>query len=166
MAEREYLEAAGVENAFAKAVATVLKERPDNVLGRLANLISPAPVAAETYLETVGNTPLVKLNKCLPTEAKANVYAKFEMQNPGGSIKDRIARGIIEGAEKAGKLKPGMTIVEATSGNTGIAVAMVCAQRGYDCVICMAEPFSVERRKLMRMCGTRAQTANFRLAPA
>ena len=72
----------------------------------------------------------------------------------------------MQDAEARGELKKGDTVVEATSGNTGIAVAMVCAQRGYDCVICMAEPFSVERRKLMRMCGTRAQTANFRLAPA
>ena len=79
-----------------------------------------------------------------------DLYVKCEYFNPLSSVKDRLALAIIEDAEKSGKLKPGDTVVEATSGNTGIAVAMVCAQRGYDCVICMAEPFSVERRKVRR----------------
>jgi len=83
------------------------------------------------------------------------VYAKCEYFNPLSSVKDRLALAIIEDGEKKGLLKPGDTVVEATSGNTGIAVAMVCAQRGYKCVICMAEPFSVERRKLMRMLGAK-----------
>ena len=83
------------------------------------------------------------------------MYAKCEFFNPLASVKDRLALAIIEGAEKDGTLKPGQTVVEATSGNTGIAVAMICAQRGYPCVICMAEPFSVERRKLMRMLGAK-----------
>ena len=83
------------------------------------------------------------------------LYAKCEYFNPLSSVKDRLALAIIDDAEKRGALKPGDTVVEATSGNTGIAVAMVCAQRGYNCVITMAEPFSVERRKLMRMLGAK-----------
>merc|ERR1711935_442243 len=83
------------------------------------------------------------------------VYAKCEYFNPLSSVKDRLALAIIETAEADGSLKPGQTVVEATSGNTGIAVAMMCAQRGYKCVITMAEPFSIERRKLMRMLGAK-----------
>ena len=115
--------------------------------------------------QTIGNTPVVKISPKTAPEG-VTVYAKCEFFNPLASVKDRLALAIIEAAEKDGSLKPGQTVVEATSGNTGIAVAMICAQRGSPCVICMAEPFSVERRKLMRMCGTRAQTADFRLAPA
>ena len=102
----------------------------------------------------VGNTPVVKISDKLAPPG-VEVYAKCEYFNPLASVKDRLAVAIIEDAEKRGELKPGMTVVEATSGNTGIAVAMVCAQRGYDCVICMAEPFSVERRRLMRMLGAK-----------
>ena len=102
----------------------------------------------------VGNTPVVKISDKL-CPAGVEVYAKCEYFNPLSSVKDRLAVAIIEEAEASGALKPGMTVVEATSGNTGIAVAMVCAQRGYDCVICMAEPFSVERRRLMRMLGAK-----------
>jgi len=104
--------------------------------------------------ETVGNTPCVKISdKTCP--AGRTIYAKCEFFNPLSSVKDRLALSIIEQAEKDGTLKPGDTVVEATSGNTGIAVAMMCAQRGYDCVITMAEPFSVERRKIMRMLGAK-----------
>jgi cysteine synthase A len=104
--------------------------------------------------KTIGNTPVVKISdKMCPPGVE--LYAKCEYFNPLSSVKDRLALAIIEDAEKSGKLKPGDTVVEATSGNTGIAVAMVCAQRGYKCVICMAEPFSVERRKLMRMLGAK-----------
>ena len=103
---------------------------------------------------TIGNTPVVKISDKMCPEG-VEVYAKCEYFNPLSSVKDRLALAIIEGAEKDGTLKPGQTVVEATSGNTGIAVAMICAQRGYPCVICMAEPFSVERRKLMRMLGAR-----------
>jgi len=103
--------------------------------------------------EAVGNTPMVKINRLAP-EGRT-IYAKCEFFNPLSSVKDRLALSIIETAEKEGKLKPGDTVIEATSGNTGIAVAMMCAQRGYDCVITMAEPFSVERRKLMRMLGAK-----------
>jgi len=103
---------------------------------------------------TIGNTPVVKISDKLCPPG-VSMYAKCEYFNPLSSVKDRLALAIIENAEKEGRLKPGDTVVEATSGNTGIAVAMVCAQRGYDCVICMAEPFSVERRKLMRMLGAK-----------
>jgi len=104
--------------------------------------------------ETVGNTPMVKISDRLCPEGRT-IYAKCEYFNPLSSVKDRLALSIIETAEKDGSLKPGDTVIEATSGNTGIAVAMMCAQRGYPCVICMAEPFSVERRKLMRMLGAK-----------
>jgi len=104
--------------------------------------------------EAVGNTPLVKISDRI-CPAGRTIYAKCEYFNPLSSVKDRLALAIIEQAEKDGTLKPGQTVVEATSGNTGIAVAMMCAQRGYPCVITMAEPFSVERRKLMRMLGAR-----------
>jgi len=104
--------------------------------------------------EAVGNTPMVKISNKLCPEGRT-IYAKCEYFNPLSSVKDRLALSIIEAAEKDGSLKPGQTVVEATSGNTGIAVAMMCAQRGYPCVITMAEPFSVERRKLMRMLGAK-----------
>jgi cysteine synthase A len=104
-------------------------------------------------LETIGNTPLVKLNKMAPEGV--NLYVKVEAFNPGGSIKDRLALGIIEDAEKRGALKPGQTVIEATSGNTGIGLAVVCAQKGYPLVVTMAESFSVERRKLMRFFGAK-----------
>ena len=104
-------------------------------------------------LETIGNTPLIRLNKLAP--AGVNVYVKVEAFNPMGSVKDRMARAIIERAEESGALKPGQTVVEATSGNTGIGLAMVCAQKGYPLVVTMAESFSVERRKLLRFLGAR-----------
>ena len=104
-------------------------------------------------LETVGNTPVVKIGKLAPEGI--NLFVKIEAFNPLGSIKDRLALGVIEAAEKSGELKPGMTVVEATSGNTGIGLAMVCAQKGYPLVITMAETFSVERRRLMRFLGAK-----------
>ena len=104
--------------------------------------------------QTIGNTPVVKINERLAPPG-IDMYVKCEAFNPLSSVKDRLALAIIDDAEKNGRLKKGDTVVEATSGNTGIAVAMVCAQRGYNCVICMAEPFSVERRKLMRMLGAK-----------
>jgi cysteine synthase A len=108
----------------------------------------------EDITKTIGNTPVVKVSdKLCPPDV--DLYVKCEYFNPLSSVKDRLALAIIQDAEARGDLKPGDTVVEATSGNTGIAVAMVCAQRGYDCVICMAEPFSVERRKLMRMLGAK-----------
>jgi cysteine synthase A len=104
-------------------------------------------------LETVGNTPVVRINRLAPEHV--NLYVKVEAFNPLGSVKDRLALGVIEAAEKSGELKPGQTIVEATSGNTGIGLAMVAAQKGYPLVLTMAEPFSVERRKLMRFLGAK-----------
>jgi len=107
----------------------------------------------QSILETVGHTPVVKINRLAPPGV--NLWVKVEAFNPLGSVKDRLALGVIEAAEKSGKLKPGMTVVEATSGNTGIGLAMVCAAKGYPLVITMAESFSVERRKLMRFLGAK-----------
>lgn len=104
-------------------------------------------------LETVGRTPVVRINKLAPPNV--NVFVKIEAFNPLGSVKDRLALGVIEAAEKSGELKPGQTVIEATSGNTGIGLAMVCAQKGYPLVVTMAESFSVERRKLMRFLGAK-----------
>jgi cysteine synthase len=104
-------------------------------------------------LETIGNTPLVRLNKLAP--AGVNVYVKVESFNPMGSVKDRMALAVIEDAERSGALKPGQTVIEATSGNTGIGLAMVCAQKGYPLVVTMAESFSIERRKMLRFLGAR-----------
>src|SRR5882757_7858113 len=104
-------------------------------------------------LETIGNTPVIRINKLVPPDI--NLFVKVEAFNPLGSIKDRLALGVIEAAERSGELKPGQTVIEATSGNTGIGLAMVCAQKGYPLVITMAENFSVERRKLMRFLGAK-----------
>ena len=104
-------------------------------------------------LETVGNTPVVKINRLAPPGV--DLYVKVEAFNPLGSVKDRLALGVIEDAERTGKLKPGQTVVEATSGNTGIGLAMVCAQKGYPLVVTMAETYSIERRKLMRFLGAK-----------
>jgi cysteine synthase A len=104
-------------------------------------------------LETVGNTPVVRIGKLAPPGI--NLFVKIEAFNPLGSVKDRLALGVIEEAERSGKLRPGQTVIEATSGNTGIGLAMVCAQKGYPLVVTMAEPFSVERRKLMRFLGAK-----------
>jgi len=105
----------------------------------------------DNILGTIGNTPVVRINKLAPTGI--NLYGKLEAFNPLSSVKDRLALGIIEDAERTGMLKPGQTVVEATSGNTGIGLAMVCAQKGYPLVVTMADSFSVERRKLMRFLG-------------
>lgn len=107
----------------------------------------------DTILDTVGRTPVVRIGKLAPDGI--NLFVKLEAFNPMGSVKDRLSLGVIEAAEKAGELKPGQTVVEATSGNTGIGLAMVCAQKGYPLVVTMAENFSVERRKLMRFLGAR-----------
>jgi cysteine synthase A len=107
----------------------------------------------DSILGAVGDTPVVRINRLAP--AQSNLYVKIEAFNPLGSVKDRLALGIIEAAERSGQLKPGQTVVEATSGNTGIGLAMVCAAKGYPLVIVMAESFSVERRKLMRFLGAK-----------
>ena len=104
-------------------------------------------------LETIGDTPVVRLNRIAPHHVE--MYVKVEAFNPGGSVKDRLALAIITDAERRGTLKPGQTVIEATSGNTGIALAMVCATRGYPFVATMVETFSIERRKIMRAFGAR-----------
>jgi cysteine synthase A len=107
----------------------------------------------QNILETIGHTPVVRINRLAPSGV--NLFVKIEAFNPLGSVKDRLALGVIEAAEKSGELKPGQTVIEATSGNTGIGLAMVCAAKGYPLVITMAESFSVERRKLMRFLGAK-----------
>ena len=106
-----------------------------------------------SILDTVGDTPVIRINRIAP--AGVTVYVKFEAFNPAGSVKDRLALNIIEAAERSGELKAGQTVVEATSGNTGIGLAMVCAAKGYPLVVTMADSFSIERRKLMRFLGAR-----------
>ena len=107
----------------------------------------------DSILGTIGRTPIVRINRLAP--AHAAIYVKCESFNPGSSVKDRLAIAIIEDAERRGALKPGQTVVEATSGNTGIALAMVCAAKGYPFVATMADSFSIERRKIMRMLGAK-----------
>jgi cysteine synthase A len=107
----------------------------------------------DSILGTVGNTPVVKINRLAPEGI--NLWVKVEAFNPLGSVKDRLALGVMEAAEKSGELKPGQTVVEATSGNTGVGLAMVCAAKGYPLVVVMAESFSVERRRLMRFLGAK-----------
>jgi cysteine synthase len=135
---------------------------PDTILGDWTHDILIANNAVlevsmgrkyQSILETIGNTPVVRINRLAPQGV--NLFVKIEAFNPLGSVKDRLALGVIEAAEKSGELKPGQTVIEATSGNTGIGLAMVCAAKGYPLVVTMAEPFSVERRKLMRFLGAK-----------
>jgi cysteine synthase len=110
-------------------------------------------VIYDSILDTIGRTPIVRINRLAP--AHVTMYVKCEFFNPLASVKDRLAIAIIEDAERSGALKPGQTVVEATSGNTGIALAMVCAAKGYPFVATMAESFSVERRRIMRLLGAK-----------
>src|SRR5690349_2970800 len=119
----------------------------------MASSAEGAMARYQNILETIGNTPVVRINRLAPEGV--NLYAKIEAFNPLGSVKDRLALGVIEAAEQSGALKPGQTVIEATSGNTGIGLAMVCAAKGYPLVLVMAESFSVERRKLMRFLGAK-----------
>jgi cysteine synthase A len=107
----------------------------------------------DSVLDTIGNTPCIRINNLAPDHVR--LYVKAEFFNPGGSVKDRLAISIIEEAERRGDLEPGQTVVEATSGNTGIGLAMVCAAKGYPLVVTMADSFSIERRKLMRFLGAK-----------
>lgn len=107
----------------------------------------------DSILDTVGDTPTVRINRLGPPGVR--LYVKAEFFNPAGSVKDRLALNIIEAAEREGTLRPGQTVVEATSGNTGIGLAMVCAQKGYPLVVTMADSFSIERRRLMRLLGAK-----------
>src|SRR5512132_3153462 len=116
-------------------------------------LVEPAMTRFSNILETVGNTPVVRINKLAPPGI--DLFVKIEAFNPLGSVKDRLALGVIEDAERKGELKPGQTVIEATSGNTGIGLAMVCAQKGYPLGVTMAGSFSVARRKLMRFLGAK-----------
>jgi cysteine synthase len=106
-----------------------------------------------SVLDTIGDTPAIRINRLGPPGVE--LYVKAEFFNPAGSVKDRLAISIIEEAERNGSLRPGQTVIEATSGNTGIGLAMVCAAKGYPLVVTMADSFSVERRKLMRMMGAK-----------
>merc|ERR1719440_1529426 len=157
---KAYLEAQGVSAALSEAVATVLREKPANALARIANILGAKagtavlPPVTSDYLSTIGNTPMVQLSKMLPEGCKAKIYVKLEMQNPGGSLKDRIAKNMLEEAEAAGKLKSGMTVVEGTSGNTGIGLAMACAAKGYKCSIMMPQvPAMFEHYIVARQFG-------------
>ncbi|HMS17821.1 MAG TPA: pyridoxal-phosphate dependent enzyme, partial [Planctomycetota bacterium] len=107
----------------------------------------------DNILDTIGNTPVIRVNRLAP--AGIDLFVKTESRNPMGSVKDRLAIALIQEAERSGSLRPGQTVIEATSGNTGIALAMVCAARGYPFVATMVETFSVERRKIMRALGAR-----------
>jgi cysteine synthase A len=107
----------------------------------------------DSIVETVGDTPCIRINHLAPEHL--TMYVKAEFFNPAASVKDRLALGIIEAAERSGELQPGQTVVEATSGNTGIGLAMVCAARGYPLVVTMADSFSIERRRLMRFLGAK-----------
>ncbi|MCH9807986.1 MAG: pyridoxal-phosphate dependent enzyme [Alphaproteobacteria bacterium] len=107
----------------------------------------------DSVLDTVGNTPCIRINNLAPDHVQ--LYVKAEFFNPAASVKDRLALNIIESAERSGALKPGQTVIEATSGNTGIGLAMVCAAKGYPLVVTMAESFSIERRRLMRFLGAK-----------
>ena len=107
----------------------------------------------DSVLDTVGNTPCIRINRLAPEHV--TLYVKAEFFNPAASVKDRLALSIIEAAEREGRLQPGQTVVEATSGNTGVGLAMACAARGYPLVVTMAESFSIERRRLMRFLGAR-----------
>ena len=140
------------------------RERPAHVpapvLGREPRQATAAGGRAEetamiydSILDTIGNTPVVRLHRIAPPGVE--MFVKVEAFNPGGSVKDRLAYAIVTDAERRGQLKPGQTVVEATSGNTGIALAMVCAARGYPFVATMVETFSIERRKVMRALGAK-----------
>src|SRR3954467_8321422 len=107
----------------------------------------------ESVVDTIGDTPCIRVNNLAPKHVR--LYVKAEFFNPAGSVKDRLAVSIIEEAEKRGELKPGQTVVEATSGNTGIGLAMVCAAKGYPLVVTMADSFSIERRRMMRFLGAK-----------
>lgn len=129
--------------------------RDKQVMNRAKNILRgvKSPKIYDSILDTVGNTPIVRLNNLAPDHVE--IYAKLESFNPMGSVKDRLAKGIIEDAERRGTLKPGQTVIEATSGNTGIGLALVCAAKGYPLVVVMAESFSVERRKILRFLGAK-----------
>src|SRR6185295_480941 len=122
-------------------------------LRRTTDVIQRRPMIHDSILGTIGNTPVVRINRLAP--AHVTIFVKAEAFNPMSSVKDRLAIALIEDAERRGVLTPGMTVVEPTSGNTGIALAMVCAAKGYRFVAIMSDSFSIERRKLMKFLGAR-----------
>ena len=126
---------------------------PENEQGKTARQTEGRGRVYDSIIETVGDTPCVRVNRLAPDDVQ--IYVKAEFFNPASSVKDRLALAIIEDAERRGALKPGQTVVEATSGNTGIGLAMVCAAKGYPLVVTMADSFSVERRQLMRFMGAK-----------
>ncbi|MEM9761816.1 MAG: PLP-dependent cysteine synthase family protein, partial [Pseudomonadota bacterium] len=126
---------------------------PSPLPGARRRVRSPGGALFGSVLETIGNTPVVRLDRLAPRHVE--LYAKLEAFNPMGSVKDRLALAVIDAAERSGALRPGQTVIEATSGNTGIGLAMVCARKGYPLVMVMAENFSVERRRLMRFLGAK-----------
>jgi len=126
---------------------------------------SPSDAIYDSVIDTIGRTPIIQLQNMSPTSSesnktKVNLFVKLESHNPAGSIKDRLAIGVIEWAERHGHLQPGQTVVEASSGNTGIGLACVCAAKGYPFVCVMSESFSLERRKRMRFCGAKVILTN------
>jgi cysteine synthase A len=127
---------------------------------RLAAYTTKRTGLHNSIIDTIGKTPIIKLSDKLVPYKGVNVYVKLESENPGGSLKDRLAYGVIEWAEQHGHLQPGQTIVEASSGNTGIGLAMICASKGYPLVCVMSESFSVERRKVMRFYGAKVVLTN------
>lgn len=132
--------------------------RSQRCIRRFLQISAPRGHVYDSILQTIGRTPVVKASKVLPPCARQKgieLYAKLEFFNPTSSVKDRLAVAIIDAAEASGRLKPGMTVVEATSGNTGIALAMVCANRGYPFVAVMGEQYSIERRQAMRALGAK-----------
>ncbi|CAB9531004.1 Cysteine synthase (Partial), partial [Seminavis robusta] len=139
---------------------TITKAAAGGLTSRLATYSASRGFSLhESIVDTIGKTPIIKLQRLSP-KPDVNVYVKLESENPGGSIKDRLAYGIIEWAEKHGHLQPGQTVIEASSGNTGIGLAVVCASKGYPLVVVMSESFSVERRKLMRFFGAKVVLTN------
>jgi cystathionine beta-synthase len=119
----------------------------------------------KNILEAIGNTPIVKLNKVVPADIKGQVFVKCEFLNPGGSIKDRIGLYMIEKAEKAGLLKPGGTVIEATSGNTGMGLALASAIKGYKCIFVMPSKMSEEKRQALRAFGAQVVITPSGVAP-
>ncbi|MCY4665556.1 MAG: pyridoxal-phosphate dependent enzyme, partial [Acidimicrobiaceae bacterium] len=119
---------------------------------------------ADSVLDLVGNTPLVRVRRAIP-EARCDVLAKLEMLNPGGSVKDRIAVAMIDAAEREGLLRPGGTIIEPTSGNTGVGLAMVAAQQGYRCIFVMTDKVSGEKVQLLRAYGAEVVVCPVAVAP-
>jgi len=145
-----------LRNLFNKDKATDSDEMMKSYLSQIKD--RPRHHLQDSILDCIGKTPIVKLRRLAPKDV--NVYVKCESENPGGSLKDRLAYGVIEWAEKHGMIQPGQTVVEASSGNTGIGLAQVCAVKGYPLVCVMAESFSIERRKLMRFLGAKVILTN------